>query len=44
MKKDYDEYIISSKLNTIQTPEYDIAGEVRKQLKDKSSTGNSKKI
>ena len=43
MKKDYDEYIISSKLNTIQTLEYDIAGEVRKQLKDKSSTGNSKK-
>lgn len=43
MKNDYEEYIIKSKLSTIQTPGYDISREVHKQLKEKSSTGNSKK-
>lgn len=43
MKNDYDEYIIKSRLCTIQTPEYDIAGEVHRQLKGKSSTVNSRK-
>lgn len=43
MKNDYDEYTIKSRLSTIQTPEYDIVGEVHKQLKSKNFTGNSKK-
>lgn len=43
MKYDNNEDIIKSKLSTIQTPEYDISGEVRKQLNNKSSTGKSKK-
>ena len=43
MKNDYGEYIIKSRLSTIQTPEYDISGEVHKQLKNKSYTRNSKK-
>lgn len=43
MNKNYDEHIIGTKLNTIQTPEYDIAGEVNRQLNEKSSIGNSRK-
>ena len=43
MKNDYEEYIIKSKLCTIQTPEYDIYGEVHRHLKGKNATRNSKK-
>lgn len=43
MNKDYDEYIISSKLNTIETPEYDITGEVNRQLNGNDSIRNRSK-
>ena len=43
MKCDYYEQIIKTKLSTIQTPEYDIAAEVNKKLKQKGSIINKKK-
>ncbi|WFA08802.1 DUF4179 domain-containing protein [Tissierella sp. Yu-01] len=43
MKYDYDEQIIQLKLRTIQTPEFDISGEVNKKLKHKGYVKNSKK-
>ena len=43
MKYDSDEQIIKAKLNTIKTPEYDIATEVNEKLKQKGSIINKKK-
>lgn len=43
MKYDHDEQIIKDELSTIQTPEFDIVGEVKKKLKEGGSFSNKKK-
>ena len=43
MKYDYDERIIKSALNSIQTPEYDIVSEVEKGIQKRSPAWNFKR-